>query len=79
MTPLTHAQRQRKIKAMYRRWLQDEKFLDSIADPLFQYSDTMEMLRNLGTAIAYGQAYVNAKGLPKRASEFIATDREVQS
>jgi hypothetical protein len=53
------ARRKRIVKAMYRRWLEDEKILDEIAQwPEPQYSDLNEMLRNLGTAIAYAQSFV---------------------
>lgn len=56
---LTGAQR-RKIKGIYRRWLEDEKFFDEITQrPNPQYSDTSEILRNLGSAIANAQALVN--------------------
>ncbi len=50
----------RKVQAMYRRWLEDEKAFDKMAagkdEP--EYSDVQEVLRNLGTAIAYAQAIV---------------------
>lgn len=55
--PLTAGQKRRKIKAIYRRWQADEKFFDEIAtNPEPQYSDINEVLRNLGSAIAYAQA-----------------------
>ena len=56
---MTEKQKLRKIRAIYRRWLEDEKFFDSITrqnEP--QYSDNQEVLRNLGSAIAYAQAIV---------------------
>jgi hypothetical protein len=57
---MTGAQKKRKVKAMFRRWLEDEKLLDEIAQrPEPQFSDLSEVLRNLGSAIAYAQAYVN--------------------
>jgi hypothetical protein len=56
---MTLAQKKRKVKAIYRRWLEDEKFFDEIAssqEP--EYSDISEVLRNLGSAIAYAQRFV---------------------
>ena len=56
---MTPAQKARKVKAIYRRWLEDEKFFDEIAvNPEPQFGDVQEVLRNLGSAIAYAQAYV---------------------
>ncbi len=56
---MTRAQKVRKVKAIYRRWLQDEKFFDEIAtNPEPEFGDIQEVLRNLGSAIAYAQAYV---------------------
>lgn len=56
---MTGEQKKRRVRAIYRRWLEDEKFFDTIAQhPEPQYSDVQEVLRNLGTAIAYAQAYV---------------------
>ena len=55
---MTEAQKKRKVKAMYRRWLDDEKLLDEMANrPEPEFSHLSEILRNLGTAIAYAQAY----------------------
>lgn len=57
---MTEAQKKRKVKAIYRRWLEDEKFFDEIAQrPDQQYSDVQEVLRNLGSAIAAAQSFVN--------------------
>jgi hypothetical protein len=51
---------QKIVKAMYRRWLEDEKTLNELAQrPEPQFSDMSEVMTNLGTAIAYAQAYVN--------------------
>jgi hypothetical protein len=59
---VTSAQKKQKMKAMYRRWLKDEELLDEIAErPEPEFSDMQEILRNLGSAIAYAQAYVNGK------------------
>jgi hypothetical protein len=55
---MTSAQKIRKVKAIYRRWLEDEKFFDEIAvNPEPQFGEIQEVLRNLGSAIAYAQAY----------------------
>ncbi len=59
---LTEAQKARKVKAIYRRWQQDEAFFDEIAvHPEPQFGDIQEVLRNLGSAIAYAQAYVTKR------------------
>lgn len=69
MSTVSAAHRNRKIKAIYRRWLEDEKFFDEIADGR-EFSDTTEVLRNLGGAIAYAQAMVNKKcQSPSQANE----------
>jgi hypothetical protein len=57
---MTEAQQKRKIKSIYRRWLEDEKFFAEIASrPIAEYSDVAEVLRNLGSAIAFAQAMAN--------------------
>lgn len=59
---MTKAQQKRKVKAIYRRWLEDEKFFDAIAPrPDQEFSDIQEVLRNLGSAIAYAQRFVAAR------------------
>jgi len=55
---MVSAQKRRKIRSIYRRWLDDEKFFKSIADENEpEYGDNAEVLRNLGSAIAYAIAY----------------------
>ncbi len=62
---MTPAQQRRKIKTIYRRWLEDEKFFDEIAvRPSEEFSNVTEVLRNLGSAIAYAYAMANA-ALPR--------------
>ena len=54
---MTDAQKRRRIKAIYRRWLKDEEFFNEIMPrPAEEFSDINEVLRNLGSAIAYAQA-----------------------
>lgn len=54
---MTEAQQRRRIKAIYQRWLKDERFFDEVAErPAEEFSDVVEVLRNLGSAIAYAQA-----------------------
>jgi len=61
---MTPAQKARKVKAIYRRWLKDEKFFDEIAtNPEPEFGDIQEVLRNLGSAIAYAQAYVTRQSV----------------
>lgn len=60
---MTEAQKIRKIKAIYRRWLEDEKFFDAIAvRPMAEFGDVTEVLRNIGSAIAAAQAIANRIG-----------------
>lgn len=60
MAKLTKAQARRKIRTIYRRWLEDEKFFDDIAErPCAEFSKVAGVLRNLGSAIAYAQAMTN--------------------
>lgn len=59
---MTDKRKMHIVKGMYRRWLEDEKMLDLIAVlPEPEFGDIQEMLRNLGSAIAYGQAYVTKR------------------
>ena len=59
---LTEKQKARRVKAIYRRWLEDEKFFEEISvRPESEFGDVQEVLRNLGSAIAYAQAYVNKR------------------
>lgn len=61
MPKLTATQR-RQVKLIYRRWLKDEAFFDEIcARPNQEFCDVTEVLRNLGSAIAYAQAMVKIK------------------
>lgn len=54
---LTDLQIRRKVKSIYRRWMEDELFFDALAaDPDKEFSDVAEVLRNLGSAIASAQA-----------------------
>ncbi len=55
---MTHAERRarKQLRAIYRRWLEDEKFFDELATRQPQeFSNATEILRNLGSAIAYAQ------------------------
>jgi len=59
---MTEAQKIRKIKAIYRRWLEDEKFFDEItARPMPEFGDVTEVLRNIGSAIAAAQGIVTSE------------------
>ena len=51
----------RTVRAMVRRWRKDEARLEELFGAgSDEFSDVTEMLRNIGTAIAYAQGYVNA-------------------
>lgn len=61
---MTEKQKARRVKAIRRRWLEDEKFFDEIAvNPEPEFGDVQEVLRNLGSAIAYAQAYVTRRSI----------------
>lgn len=52
----------RTVRAMLRRWIDDEaRLMDMVGGPVTTEDLTYpgEVLRNLGTAIANAQAYVN--------------------
>ena len=54
---LTDLQLRRKVKSIYRRWLEDELFFDELAaHPSDEFGDVAEVLRNLGSAIAAAMA-----------------------
>lgn len=61
---LTDLQLRRKVKSIYRRWMEDELFFDELAsDPDREFSDVTEVLRNLGSAIASAQAMGTGRAL----------------
>jgi hypothetical protein len=69
---MTHAERhvRKRLREIYRRWLEDEKFFDELAtrQPAV-FSNANEVLRNLGSAIAYAQR------MAANTSELTVNDR----
>lgn len=58
---MTPEQKIRKVKAIYRRWLDDEEFFgDLVVLPAQEFGNVQEVLRNLGSAIAAAKSYVIA-------------------
>lgn len=59
---MTEKQKAKRVRAIADRWLRDREFFEQIAvRPEPQFGDVEEILRNLGTAIAYAEAYCVAR------------------
>lgn len=50
------------VKTMYDKWRRDEKALERLFADEGEFSDGVEMKRNLGTAIAYAASFLRAIG-----------------